>query len=283
MTVTERQFRGAGGIRLVGDVGGDAARPIVILLHGGGQTRHSWRGATNQFIEHGYHVINLDARGHGQSDWAADGDYSLATLARDLERVIETLPRKPALVGASMGGATALTLAGTRPDPIAAALVLVDFVPRMDRNGITKIKAFMNANPNGFASVSEAADAISAYNPHRPRPKDLSGLMKNLRHRENGRYYWHWDPRVMPSSEPLEPLARVQRLEHAAENVRIPALLIRGLESDLVTEAGVADLRRLMADLTVIDVAAAGHMVAGDKNDAFNQGVLEFLKRVLPP
>src|ERR1700761_731453 len=106
-------FLGKRGIRLVADVGGDSRAPTTIFLHGGGQTRHSWRATMNELVAQGYHIINLDARGHGDSEWAADGDYSLDILAADLGCVVDTLPSAPALVGASMGAAAALCLAGT--------------------------------------------------------------------------------------------------------------------------------------------------------------------------
>lgn len=277
-----RQFTGASGIKLVGDVAVSGSGPLVVLLHGGGQTRHSWRGAMEQLIANGYRAISLDARGHGDSAWAPDGDYSFETLALDLECILESLPSRPVLVGASMGGGTALTLLGTRTVPLASALVLVDFVPRMDPRGIAKIENFMNANSDGFASLEEVADAISAYNPHRTRPSDLSGLMKNLRHRPNGRLYWHWDPRFITGINDGVPRRGLEQLEFAAANVHIPTLLMRGMKSDVVTDDGVADAKRRINDLEVFDVTLAGHMIAGDKNDAFNLGLLDFLKRRVP-
>jgi pimeloyl-ACP methyl ester carboxylesterase len=277
-----KHFVGAQGIDLVGDVGGNPSAPSVLLLHGGGQTRHSWGGAMRHLIDRGYHVINLDARGHGDSQWSPDGDYTLQTLAKDLELVISTLSSKPALVGASMGGAAALTLVGTDEKPLAAALVLVDIVPRIDPRGASKIRAFMKSHGEGFATLEDAADAVSAYNPTRPRPKDVSGLMANLRRRANGRLYWHWDPRLITSPDSVEPPLPIQQLAYAADHVRIPTLLVRGLKSDIVTDAGVADIKSRMPQIELFDVPGAGHMVAGDKNDAFNQGVFEFLDRHLP-
>jgi pimeloyl-ACP methyl ester carboxylesterase len=173
-------------------------------------------------------------------------------------------------------------LVGTRQGPIAAVLVLVDIVPRMDPSGASKVRAFMTNHLQGFDTLEDAADAVSAYNHHRPRPKDLSELMKNLRRRDDGRLYWHWDPRLMASPEGVEPPLPVDQLSLAANRVRIPALLVRGLKSDIVTEAGIADLKARVPHLELFDVAGAGHMVAGDKNDAFNQGVFEFLHRHLP-
>lgn len=279
--IRSQRFAGA-GLSVSGDVGGDPAARPVILLHGGGQTRHSWHGAQRELIEQGFYVISLDARGHGDSDWAADADYSFESLAADLRAVIGTLPRRPALVGASMGGATALYLIGNSPQPVASALIMVDIVPRLEAEGSKKITAFMGANPGGFATLEEAADAVAAYYPTRKRPKDPSGLMKNLRRRDDGRLYWHWDPRFINSVQSVEPPQMASQMIKACRGVQVPTLLVRGLQSDIVGEAGVAEFRKLLPQLQIADVAGAGHMVAGDRNDAFNRSVVDFL-RALPP
>ncbi|MDY0748069.1 alpha/beta hydrolase [Paucibacter sp. R3-3] len=273
------EFKGSTGLRIAADVGGDPAGAPVILMHGGGQTRHSWGTAFEALTADGFRVINLDARGHGDSEWAPDGDYSLPTLADDLRAVMSTLDRPPALVGASMGGATGLLLVGNSPPAIARALVLVDIVPRLEITGSAKVLGFMRANVDGFASLDEAADAVTAYNPHRPRPKDPSGLMKNLRLHADGRLYWHWDPKFVERRIPSEPPAFIDSLVAACTGVHIPTLLVRGMKSDIVSEAGVADLRRLVPQTEVFDVPGAGHMVAGDRNDAFNASIIEFLRR----
>ena len=231
-------------------------------------------------LAQGYHVINLDARGHGDSEWASD--YALDTLAGDLECVVKTLRCRPALVGASLGGATSLLLAGMQPE-LPSALVLVDIVPQIDLHGADRIRGFMRSGLGGFATLQEAADAVAAYNPWRSRPPSHAGLMKNLRRRADGRFYWHWDPRLLDDTEPAEPPMFTQRLNWAAERVGVPTLLVRGMKSDIVTEAGVADFRQHLTRLEVLDVNDAGHMVAGDKNDAFNEGVLSFLRRCTPP
>jgi pimeloyl-ACP methyl ester carboxylesterase len=270
------------GVKLAADIGGDPAASAVILLHGGGQTRHSWSGAMRSLLARGYHTINLDARGHGDSGWAADGDYTLDTLAGDLECVVQTLRAPPVLVGASLGGVTSLLLAGMKPQLIAA-LVLVDIVPQIDLQGAGRIRGFMRSGFGGFATLEEAADAVAAYNRTRTRPKDYAGLMKNLRRGADGRLYWHWDPRLLDKMQAAEPTMFTERLNVAAQRIRVPTLLVRGMKSDIVTDAGVADFRRHLAQLEVLDVQDAGHMVAGDKNDAFNQGVLDFLERCAGP
>ena len=282
MLIETRRYPVPSGISIVGDVGGDPSSPAVILQHGGGQTRHSWGKAMRDLLSAGYHVVNLDARGHGDSGWAADGNYTIEALSEDLRAVMATLQSKPALVGASMGGACSLFTVGNSKEQIASALVLVDFIPHIAPEGAQRIAAFMQAKPEGFANVEEAADAVAAYNPHRPRPKNVSGLMKNLRLREDGRLHWHWDPQMLLSRQRIEPPQFVTTISEAARHVRIPTLLVRGLQSDIVTPQGMKEFQQLLPSLEIYDVAGAGHMVAGDDNDAFNRGVITFLKRHLP-
>lgn len=172
--------------------------------------------------------------------------------------------------------------AGCRAAPIADALVLVDIVPRLEAQGAAKIGGFMRAHADGFATLEAAVDAVSAYNPHRPRPRDPGGLMKNLRRREDGRLYWHWDPRFVDHPRRLEPPEFAEEMLKAARQIRTPTLLVRGLQSDIVSDAGVEELRAQMRGLEVCDVAGAGHMVVGDRNDAFNHAVTDFLRRHLP-
>jgi pimeloyl-ACP methyl ester carboxylesterase len=277
-----RRYAGSAGLSLAADVGGDPDAPVVILMHGGGQTRHSWREAARRLVVDGYHVIALDARGHGDSEWSPSGDYSLGAFAADLVAVIATLKMPPVVVGASLGGSTGLYAVGNSSTPIARALVMVDIVPRVDLGGAEKIMTFMRSHQEGFANVEEAVDAVAAYNPHRPRPRDPAGLMKNLRRKADGRLYWHWDPQILDSPNRLEPPDLVEPLLAAASHVRIPTLLVRGMLSDVVTDAGIAELRAVLPSLEVYGVAQAGHMVAGDKNDVFSNAIADFLRRHAP-
>ena len=183
------EFKSGDGLTLVGDVDGPDGAPLILLMHGGGQTRHSWSGAMKSLVAAGYRVANLDARGHGESDWSRTKAYSIHDRVKDIQAVIDQLGRPFALVGASMGGLTSIHAVGLGLDP--SAVILVDIVPDMEPAGVSRIVNFMNANHGGFASLEEAADAVAAYYPERPRPKDPSGLMKNLRLRDDGRLYWH--------------------------------------------------------------------------------------------
>jgi len=275
-------FTAPDNVALIGDVGGDPENPTVVLMHGGGQTRHSWSGAMNALIAAGYHVINFDARGHGESGWSPDGRYPLTMRATDVSTVLKGVKGPVGLVGASMGGATALMAISEDIKPAAAALVMVDIVPRPDPVGTAKITAFMQSHPEGFANLEAAADAVAAYNPHRPRPRDINGLRRNLRLRKDGRFYWHWDPRMLDPETRPEPGEWAERLIACCAKVHIPTLLIRGMASDVVTDAGADEFKTLLPSLEVFNVPGAGHMVAGDRNDVFNEGMIEFLKRHLP-
>ena len=228
----------------------------------------------------GYRVINFDARGHGDSDWSATGEYHLDNRVADLRCIVDDLRVPFALVGASLGGATIIHAIAGGMTPTAA--VVVDFVPEAEEAGVKRIVDFMRASPDGFSTLEEAADAVANYNPERPRSSDPSGLMRNLRERENGRLYWHWDPRIT-STEPGQHRAIIRESAAAmAHRENIPLLLVRGLRSDVVSVAGVAAFKALLPGLEVVDVGGAGHMVAGDRNDDFNAGVIDFLSRRLP-
>jgi pimeloyl-ACP methyl ester carboxylesterase len=279
-------FLGRDGNRLAADVAGPEQGPPVVLLHGGGQTRHSWGTTLRVLAETGWRAYSADLRGHGDSEWAADGDYTLDAFAGDVAAIASSFDRPPALVGASLGGLSSLLAIGSRPDhPLATALVLVDVAPRIEEAGRERISRFMTEHiETGFGSLDEVADAISVYNPHRPRPKDLSGLQKNLRSKD-GRWYWHWDPAFVGGGLGSRDETRTisvdsTLLEAVALQVRVPVLIVRGLVSDLLSEEGARQLLELLPHGEMVSVAGAGHMVAGDRNDLFNDAVVGFLARV---
>lgn len=274
-------WRGADGVRLAGDTWGHPDGPLVVLLHGGGQTRHAWGDTGERLGAAGYFAVAFDARGHGDSDWSPDGDYSTDALVRDLDALLAALgARQPAwqpiLIGASLGGSTSLVAVGEgRVD--ADALILVDIVPHTEAAGTDRIRAFMTQKPEGFASLDEVADAISRYRPHRPRPTRLDGLAKNLRLGQDGKYRWHWDPRFIDHQH--DRALRHRRLSACARALKLPTLLVRGGSSDVVSEAGVREFLDLCPHAEYVNVHEAGHMVAGDRNDVFGRAAIEFLMR----
>lgn len=287
-TSTRVQFAGVGGIRLAADMAGDPENPAVLLFHGGGQTRHSWGATMHDLARRGFHVATVDLRGHGDSEWADDSDYSLEALSGDVIEVARNFDR-PVLVGASLGGSSSLAAVGRTVDaPLARALVLVDVAPNIEAAGAQRIGDFMRQHvDDGFGSLEEVVDAIQEYNPHRPRPRDLEGVKKNVRLRD-GRWYWHWDPAFMAGRRDDIDEARAGRtvkrrhreLEAAARSVTIPTLLVRGRQSDLLSEEGAELFLQAAPHAEFADVSGAGHMVAGDRNDAFNDAIVEFLERL---
>jgi pimeloyl-ACP methyl ester carboxylesterase len=264
------------GLTIRGEAWGMSDAPPVLLLHGGGQTRYAWGNTARTLAAQGWYAIALDLRGHGESDWASDGDYSIDAFIADLRGVAARLSQAPALVGASLGGITSLLAEGEATEPMSTAVVLVDVTPRIEEKGAERILSFMKAYPQGFARLEEAADAVAEFLPHRSRPRDLSGLAKNVRQGPDGRYRWHWDPQMLNSFQ-LDRVRNPERMLAAAKGLRSPTLLVRGRMSDIVSEAAVAEFRSLAPHAQYVDVADASHMVAGDRNDAFSEAVVNFL------
>lgn len=271
------QYQVASNLKLTADTWGNSDDPPVLLLHGGGQTRFAWGGTARTLAEKGWYAVSLDLRGHGESDWAADKNYNIDAYVADLHQVLKHFDQKPVLIGASLGGMTSLLTEGESAQPVSAAVVLVDITPRVEQEGVDRIRAFMTGRPNGFADLDEAADYVAAYLPHRPRPKNLNGLAKNLRQGEDGRYRWHWDPEMLsPARLRRDP----ERMMAAARALTVPTLLVRGKVSDVVSEDTAEEFRTAVPHAEYADVSDAGHMVAGDQNDAFGLAVLGFLDGV---
>ena len=275
--VETRTFVGHAGRKLAMDMAGDPDAQGVILLHGGGQTRHAWQRTIKRLVAGGYHVGAYDLRGHGDSEWAGDEGYTLDAQVGDLRAAMALFKHPPVLVGASFGGLISLVATG-EGQVAPLAIVLVDVTPRVDRQGEARILAFMQGHRDGFASIDEAADAIAAYLPHRQRPTDTSGLKRNLRQRGE-RWFWHWDPDLFVTLDAAGEQAQ-PRLESAAAAIRVPALLVRGALSELVDESSAADFNALVPHARCVDVRNAHHMVAGDNNDTFSSAVLQFLDEI---
>jgi len=285
-------FTGAGGNRLVGDMFGaeadgkpGAAGRAVLLLHGGGQTRHAWRRTADRIAQAGMTAYAVDQRGHGDSEWIADGAYGFDDFAADaavLARALsERTHRLPVVVGASLGGIAALLATGQ--DASIAALVLVDITPRVDIGGVAKIQGFMRARASdGFGTVEEAAAAVAAYLPHRKPPRSNEGLKKNLRLHPDGRWRWHWDPRFLDGPRSVNTDRREAGLMAAARRLAMPTLLVRGASSELVHEAHAREFLDLVPHARFVDVTGARHMVAGDRNDQFAAAILGFVGALDP-
>jgi len=276
-------FTGFAGLRLVAEVRGDPDAWPVLLLHGGGQTRHAWGSTAEKVASEGWRTVALDLRGHGDSEWAPHGDYSFTAFGGDCIAVVDQLGRPPVLVGASLGGMSALIAEGTSDRTVSSGLVLVDITPKTNMDGIQRIKTFMESGLDGFDSLEDAAKAIAGYTPQRARPVKPAGLMKVLRERD-GRWYWHWDPALIGQGRTeVVPNTLAGLLDVAMSNIHVPTLLVRGLLSDVVTQEGVDHFLAAIPGATVVDVDGAAHMIAGDRNDAFSDAVVAFLRDRIRP
>jgi pimeloyl-ACP methyl ester carboxylesterase len=271
-------------ISLAANFAGPENGPPVLLLHGGGQTRHAWEKTARRLADVGYRAIYPDQRGHGDSAWHEDGHYAFIDYAADLAALLRAIiaqsGRRPVVVGASLGGFAAILSEGDLAPGLMRALVLVDITPRVNLDGVARIHGFMRERAyEGFFSLADAADAVARYLPHRQRPPTAEGLRKNLRQRADGRFYWHWDPRFIDGPRPAghERDKVTVRIVTAAKRLSCPVLLVRGARSELIEDEHVREFQELVPHGTVVDVRDAGHMVAGDRNDAFGDAVIAYL------
>ncbi|MEN5033115.1 alpha/beta fold hydrolase [Pseudomonas sp. TWI929] len=275
--IPKHTWIGAHGNRLCGDSWGDPCAAPVVLLHGGGQTRHSWRHTARQLAQAGFHAVAYDARGHGDSSWVEDGDYGEMAMAQDLACVARTLTGRPVLIGASMGGMTSLQAAGGGVVE-AAALILADVAHLSSGGGVGRVRDFMMRHAEGFASLDEAADAIAYYRGGKRNQASPLGLGKNLRRAPDGRLYWHWDPRFLDARGDLN--QRAIRLGQCAHRLDVPTLVVRGEHSDVLTREAVGEFLALCPQARSTEVAGAGHMLTGDDNDAFGQVAIDFIRQI---
>jgi pimeloyl-ACP methyl ester carboxylesterase len=273
-------FEVGAGVRLAADSFGAPDAPAVLLLHGGGQTRRAWHATASDLADAGWRALTVDLRGHGESTHPDPPAYALEDFAADVRALIAALGGEPIVIGASLGGIAALLAITEPPQALAAGLVLVDVAHRFRPGGGARVAGFMEARPDGFATLSEAADAVAAYLPHRPRADDPEGLRHNMRRGAGGRWVWHWDPEILRQSRPLieDQAVLTERLKSAATRLHRPCLVVRGADSDVLTPAIAGEFIGLTADATLVEVPDAGHMVAGDDNDAFAAAIAAWLE-----
>ena len=138
----------------------------------------------------------MDLRGHGDSDWAANGDYSFTAFCADCVAVADQLGTTPVLVGASLGGMSAMLAEGTSDRTVSCGLVLVDITPKTKRRVSSGSRRSCCPGWTGSTHWRSRGKPIAAYTPQRKRTMNQQGLKKVLRQRGD-RWYWHWDPRFI--------------------------------------------------------------------------------------
>ncbi len=250
---------------------GTAGLPSLVCLHGITQTAHSWDEIAPA-LARTHHVRALDQRGHGDSAWAADGDYRIDTQSRDVEAFLRDVVGGPAvLVALSMGGLNAMTLAARVPE-LVRALVVVDIAPQVERRGVEHIRQFVTANDE-LDTFEEFVARAHAFNPRRSLENIRDRLRHNLRQLPNGRWTWKYDPRLR---DPARAAGDIGSLWDRIATIGCPMLVVRGGESDVLAPETAERLAGLV-HAEVRTVAGAGHSVMGDNPAGFLAAVEPFL------
>lgn len=257
--------------------GGGPARPCL-LVHGFTQTAHSWDPLVEDaegLVSGGYRAVCVDLRGHGQSSWAVDGDYSRASMANDIVAVADALGLGEfSLLGLSLGGALATFVAAEHPWRVRS-LVLVDWAPWPDGKPTAGVKRIGSLFSLRWDSFEDAVDMMHAANPRRPRENIALRMRQQLRKADDG---WRWgtDPAIsgdagLRSKEPPEVMWGFVR------KVRCPALMVRGGQSDVVPQSQAELVRDRLPLGRLAVVEGAGHSVVGDKPAESIGAILPFL------
>lgn len=264
------------GLELVGEAYGDPAAPPVLFFHGGGQSRSAWRGSARIVGAAGYFGVTFDLRGHGDSDWAADGDYLLDAFGRDVEALLRQFDRPVTLVGASRGGQASLVGGSRHPDRVRL-IMLADVAPLMRDDGVDGIRAFFGEGEAGFTTLDQAADSLARHL-DQPRIGDAARLARSMRQDAAGIWHWRWDP-ATGRHEFLHPPSEGEAILDAAARVTSPIVLVRAELSHLLTDEGVARFCQLAPQLQVVTAKGVGHMFTADRNDGFAAELLDWLEK----
>jgi pimeloyl-ACP methyl ester carboxylesterase len=248
---------------------GNPGAPPVLLLHGGNQSAHSW-DMTSLHLSDRYHVFALDQRGHGDSEWSREMDYSSEAKADDaLAFIDDQRLHRPAVIGHSMGGVVAMTMLVAHPSA-SRGLVLVDIGPELSPKGVEIVHNFVVRNIE-FDNLEDFLDNVVQYDRFRSREHIARTAKYNMLTRVDGKFVSKVDHRRVPAPM-VEPLG----IEDLAA-LRQPVLVVRGAESE-VLEAVPAE--RFVASLSngqLVTVERAGHNVHGANTKGFLEAVSPFL------
>ena len=270
------KFVTANGMRFHYLEWGSAANPPMLLLHGFAQTCHSWDFVALGFSDD-YRVIVLDQRGHGDSDWAADGDYSPETQQNDISAIVREIGLEDfTLMGLSMGGRNSFTYAANNPDRVRA-LVIVDAGPQNMQQGTQNIRNFVQQDDE-LDSVDAFVERVLKYNPRRAPEQIRGSIMHNLKQLPNGKWTWKYDKRLRrPGRRMGSDPETEKRLWGYLEALQCPTLLVRGGASDIIAMDTAEKMRKVIPNSQMATIEGAGHLVMGDSPSGFQRAVTEFL------
>jgi esterase len=243
------------------DWGTKGQRPIL-FLHGGALTAHTWDLCCLALRDE-FHCMALDQRGHGDTDWAPDADYSIGAQREDVRGFAEAIGLDQfALVGMSLGAINGLAYAIAYPKTLSA-LVLIDAGPNVRRPGSSRIRDFVNggAEPESLEAI---IDRALAFNPRRDPLVLRRSLMHNLRRQEDGNWVWKYDRRRFQSMGGERHGEERRGLADGLARVGCPTLVVRGAESDVFHDEDAERLAAGLPDGRWVKIPKAGHTVQGD-------------------
>ncbi len=255
---------------------GTAGKPPLVLLHGLRGHAHSWDDVSAALCPD-FHILALDQRGRGDSDWAPGGDYSTNAFVDDLAAFTDALSLDSfLLVGHSMGGRNSMAFAGRYPERVQK-LVIVDIGPVVDALGSERITRELSAVPEEFDSF----ESVVAYIGKENRFASDSVLRRRLTYATkelpNGRVGWKYDPEIREQRRRNTGAPAVD-LWPSLANITCPTLVVRGMETDLLTEDTANRIVDTLAQGKVVQVRRAGHMVFEDNPQDFISEITPFLK-----
>ena len=255
---------------------GDPETPTVLMLHGSSQQAHSWDFVSLALAD-GYHVVALDQRGHGDSDWAPDQNYSIEAHQEDLDGFVQAHGLNGfALIGHSMGGRNAYIWASRHPESLSA-LVIVDIGPETKPGGADRIRRFREL-PDELDSFEEFAQRVGVYTGRKPA-QVVGALKHSIRQRPDGKWTWKYDKAMRQPGSPA-PTWSPEQLWECLARIKCPTLVVRGSRSDLFAEETMARMKTAIADCATVTIEGAGHLVPGDNPVDFVAAVRDLLRRV---
>lgn len=269
----EDKFVQANGMRLHYLDWGNHDKPKMLMLHGGAQSAHSWDFFALAMRDH-FHIVALDQRGHGDSDWSEAGDYATPFYVADINAFTDLIGfDRFVLIGLSMGGRNAYGFTATYPEKVQR-LIVIDVGPDMQAEGRRHIREFLEGTET-FDSFDWLVERVKRYNPRRPEEQIRGSLLNNLKQMPDGRWTWKHDRRRGIRRDSGGELNEAAWEDLA--RITTPTLIVRGAESNMLSPETATKMRHAVQNSQLVEVPKAGHLVQGDNPVGFEEVVRQFL------
>ena len=255
---------------------GDVANPTILMLHGNSQQAHSWDFVSLALSDQ-YHILAMDQRGHGDSDWAAGADYRIDAFQGDIDGFVEAMGLdRFILFGHSMGGRNSYVWASRHPGALKA-LVIVDTGPVNARRGQDRMARFREL-PDELDTFEEFAHRVIEYT-GRSREQVLGALKYSIRQRSDGKWIWKAD-KIWRTKGRRETGYTADQLWDCVRKIECPTLVVRGSNSDVFPVETMQQMEEIIPGCETVTISGAGHLVQGDNPADFVTAVNKILDRV---